>query len=87
MFGPWDPQISIVERQCRLRAFRALAGVFAHRFPDFAAALMAAEGGDAAALSLAHELLDRLPALNRRRLLASYADHAGFRPPVFKAAG
>jgi hypothetical protein len=84
---------------------RALAGVFAHSYPDFQAALLAAERGEQAALvaaaadddealtaaegstraalRLAHELLDRLPALNRRRLLASYADMASFRP-VFK---
>jgi hypothetical protein len=34
-----------------------------------------AKGGDMAALRRASELLDGLPALNRRRLLASYMEH------------
>jgi hypothetical protein len=37
-------------------------------------ALQALRGGDQGGLRLAHELLDRLSALNRRRLLASYAE-------------
>jgi hypothetical protein len=79
MFGPWEPQISSAERLARCRALRALAGVFAHRHPEFAAALMQAEAGDQGALRQARELLDRLPALNRRRLLASYAEHVALR--------
>jgi hypothetical protein len=55
---------------------RALAGVFAHRHPDLRAALLAAEAGDLAARQRAQELIDQLPALNRRRLLASYGDLA-----------
>jgi hypothetical protein len=78
MFGAWNPQISPAERLARLRALRALAHVFAHRHPDFATALLAAERGDDDALRRAQELLDRLPALNRRRLLASYAAQARF---------
>jgi hypothetical protein len=49
-------------------------------------ALAAAEAGNRAALRLAHELLDRLPTINRRRLLASYSDLAAARLPVFKTA-
>jgi hypothetical protein len=44
---------------------RALAGVFCHRYPEFAATLQAAER-DPTALELALLALDRLPALNRR---------------------
>jgi hypothetical protein len=35
---------------------------------------------------LAHTLLDRLPALNRRRLLASYSDLVSFKLPLFKTS-
>jgi hypothetical protein len=46
---------------------------------------MQAEGGDQDVLRLAHELLDRLPALNRRRLLASYAEHVALNAPLSRA--
>jgi hypothetical protein len=51
---------------------RALAGVFAHRFPDLADTLAIAETGDDMALREAYRLLDRLPSVNRRRILSSY---------------
>jgi hypothetical protein len=85
MFGPWERDIPPAERLARCRAPRALDGVFAHRHPEFAAALLAAESGDQGALRLAHDLLDRLPALNRRRLLASYAEHVAFKAPLSRA--
>jgi hypothetical protein len=44
MFGPWQRDINPVERRARCRALAALGGVFAHRCPDFAAALVLAEG-------------------------------------------
>jgi len=72
MFGPWQPQISPVERLARLRALRALAGVFAHQFPDLADTLAIAETGDDIALREAYRILDRLPTVNRRRILSSY---------------
>jgi hypothetical protein len=77
-FGPWVAELEPAERLARLRALRALAGVFCHRFPKFAEALRAAET-DKAALAEALRLLDTLPAINRRRLLASYL-------PVIKTA-
>jgi hypothetical protein len=70
-FGPWHPDIDAPERLARLRSMRALAGVFCHHHPQFAEALRAAET-DQAELERALQLLDELPALNRRRLLASY---------------
>jgi hypothetical protein len=52
--------------------------------PNLRLALMSAETGESAAPRRAHDLLDRLPALNRRRLTGSYADLAAFKLPVFK---
>jgi hypothetical protein len=87
MFGPWQRDINPVERLARCRALAALGGVFAHRCPDFAAALALAEGGDVVALRRAKELLDGLPALNRRRLLASYAEHMAATKRALARAG
>jgi hypothetical protein len=71
-FGPWQPDIDAPERLARTRALRALAGVFCHRHQQFVEALRAAETNEAE-LGRALQLLDELPALNRRRLLASYS--------------
>jgi hypothetical protein len=70
-FGPWAVGLEAGERLARTRAMRALAGVFCHHHRKFVDALRAAET-DPAALADALRLLDELPALNRRRLLASY---------------
>jgi hypothetical protein len=72
-FGPFAPGLDPAERQARIRALRALAGVFCHRFPSFGEALLRAET-EPTALNEALQLLDQLPALNRRRLLASYSN-------------
>jgi hypothetical protein len=69
-FGPWVTELDPAERIARIRAIRALAGVFCHRFPSSGEALLRAEA-EPAALEEALRLLDELPALNRRRLLAS----------------
>jgi hypothetical protein len=53
MLGPWCPDISAHERTARLRALRALAGIFCHSRPDFIQALAAAEAGDHDALAKA----------------------------------
>jgi hypothetical protein len=65
----------------------ALGGVFAHKCPALAAALVIAGRGDDAALRQAHDLLEGLPALNKRRLLASYAQHVVFAKKAVAAAG
>lgn len=74
LWGPWRPDIDPAERLARFRSLRSLAGVLVH--PTRAAALIdalrEAEANDAAA-GRALEELDRLPALPRRRILASYA--------------
>ena len=68
-FGPWREDIGVAERLARLRA---LAYLLAPNSP-LVVALKAAETGGAAALQAALAELDRLPALARRRLLATYA--------------
>ena len=70
-FGPWEGHLDPGERVARLRALRALACIYA-RYPDFIIALAKAEN-DPAELDRAGQLLDRLPALGRRRLLSVYA--------------
>jgi hypothetical protein len=70
-FGPWAAGIDHAERLARLRSMRALALVLVRCSPDFIAALRAAET-DEEALDRAADLLNRLPTLFRRRMLATY---------------
>jgi hypothetical protein len=72
-FGPWVPNIDSGERLARIRSMRALALVFVRPQRDFLEALARAEI-DSAALVTALELLEKLPALPKRKLLATYAD-------------
>jgi hypothetical protein len=72
-WGPFVSNLEPAERLARLRSLRALAGVFCHRHPELAVALRAAER-DLAALEAAALALEQVPTVNRRRLLASYAD-------------
>jgi len=67
-FGPFAPDIEADERRARLRAMRALALVYSRQN----LALAAAEH-DPDALGRAFRLLDYLPALSRRKMLATYA--------------
>jgi hypothetical protein len=71
-FGPWRDDLPADERKARVRELRALAHLLAPNSP-LIAALTAAEAGDQTALDAALDEIDRLPALTRRRLLASYA--------------
>jgi hypothetical protein len=71
-FGPWAVAVDPAERLARLRSLRALALLLARPHARFIRALALAET-DPASLPEALALLDRLPALTRRRLLASYA--------------
>jgi hypothetical protein len=61
--------------------------VFAHKYPAFSSALVIAGRGDDTALRQAHDLLDELPALNKRRLLASGAQHVVFAKKAVARAG
>jgi len=70
-FGPWAERIDLYERVARLRALRALANVLAHNQTEFRAALAIAENGDDDVLAVALELFEQIPALPRRKLLAS----------------
>jgi hypothetical protein len=70
-FGPWAPGITPAERLARLRAMRAFALLYARPWTDFIDALARAET-DPAALDEAADLLVAIPALTRRRMLASY---------------
>jgi hypothetical protein len=72
-FGPWAPGIADAERQARWRAFAALALVFvgnAHPLPRACAAAETIPTDDTAAA--AWRAVAALPALTRRRLLATY---------------
>ena len=75
-WGPWQLNLPPAERLARLRALRALAEIFAHRFADLVDTLAVAETGDEAALRDALRLLERLPTVNRRRIYGSYSDLA-----------
>jgi hypothetical protein len=71
-FGPWAPGIADAERLARLRAMRGLALVLTRGETAFIDALTRAER-DPTALATAAELLERVPARQRRNLLCTYA--------------
>ena len=71
-FGPWSPSCEPAERMARLRAMRAMALLLARPHASFIRALELGESNPTS-LSEALALLEQLPALTRRRLLASYA--------------
>jgi hypothetical protein len=70
-FGPWRPEIDPTERTAQLRCLAGLAAVFRGSHDPLVSALRAAEH-DATALARAAELLERLPALVKRKLLSTY---------------
>jgi hypothetical protein len=74
-FGPFAADLDRTERIARLRALRAIALTFARPHREFLNALTRAES-DVSALAPALELLEALPALPKRRVLATYADLA-----------
>jgi hypothetical protein len=71
-FGPWSPGIDPVERVAQLRSLAALAAVFTGSLHPLVTELRAAETNHAAA-GRALALLDGLPSLTRRRLLATFS--------------
>ena len=71
-FGPWSPDLAPDERAIRLRTMRAVAHLIAGAAAPITVALTAAER-DPSALPRAAAELDHMPALRRRRLLATYA--------------
>ena len=71
-FASWVAGLANAERIARCRALRALALVFCGPGHPLVHALLAAER-DGAAAAAAHQELDKLPALQRRRVLANYA--------------
>jgi hypothetical protein len=70
-FGPWQAGLDQAERVARLRALRALALARCRREREFIAALARAEH-DPRELERAAVLLNRIPALPARRMLAVY---------------
>jgi len=71
-FGPWVPGLSDGERQARWRSLAALAMVFLGPLHPLVRTCVAAEG-DPVAADTAWAILEGLPALRKRRLLATYA--------------
>ena len=87
LFGPWSPNVDPVERIAHLRSLAALAAVFGGSGHPLVAELRAAEiDHDAAERALT--LLDTLPSLTRRRLIATFGAIT-FRPasPTRKSGG
>ena len=72
MFGPWAQDLPAAERAARTRSLLALALVFTRSQAALIEALTRASRGDREALDRALKLLDQVPALPRRRLLATY---------------
>jgi hypothetical protein len=72
-FGPWRRSLDQIERAAERRELKALATVFCGQKHSLVRALRAAQNGDADALAVALREIDALPALPRRRLLATFA--------------
>jgi hypothetical protein len=70
-FGPWAPNVNPVERVAQLRALCALAAVYCGSSHQLVGELRAAET-DRDATERALALLDALPSLTRRRLIATF---------------
>lgn len=70
-FGPWVPGLEPGERTAQLRCLAGLAAVFRGSRDPLVAALREAEH-DAAALARASELIERMPALVKRKLLSTF---------------
>jgi hypothetical protein len=82
--GSWSPNVNPVERTAQLRSLAALAAVFVGSNHRLIAELRAAETDrDAAERALA--LLDVLPSLTRRRLIATFGAMT-FRPRSTKGS-
>jgi hypothetical protein len=72
-FGPFLPDLDPAERLARIRALRAIALTFAWRYPDLIDSLHDAES-EPTALQATHLMFERLPAIPKRRILATYAN-------------
>jgi hypothetical protein len=70
-FGPWSGAISHAEQVARLRALRAIFVCVSPRNPIITP-LEIAESGEQQDLDAARIELDRMPALDRRNILALY---------------
>jgi hypothetical protein len=70
-FGPWLRELGDTERCAQLRSLAALAAVFVGSGNPLVAALRCAERDDVA-LARAHVLLEAMPSIPKRRLLATY---------------
>jgi hypothetical protein len=84
-FGPWSPDVDPAERIAQLRSLAALGAVSVGSSHPLVAELRAAETNHAAA-GRALALLDALPSLTRRRLLATFSTST-FRSRSTKGAG
>jgi hypothetical protein len=71
-WGPWAPNLPEPERIGRLRSLQTLVRVFAGPDHPFAAALANAET-DPAAAAAAWTALNTVPAVPRRKILATFA--------------
>lgn len=71
-FGPWAASLSPCERIARCRTLRAVARLLAGSRADALCSALACAETDASHLNRALGALDRLAALDRRRILASY---------------
>jgi len=78
-WGPFSGAISHPERVARLRGLRAITELYCGKQHPLVKALWLAETGDDGDLAGALLELDRLPALQRRRVLGSYAAHAAYK--------
>jgi hypothetical protein len=78
-WGPWDQAINAAERVARLRALRAFVQAFYGTNHALNKALYFAESLEPADLDGAALELERLPALDRRKILSTYAALIAFK--------
>lgn len=81
-WGPWANAISHAEMVARLRTLRAFIQVYIGKHQPAYKALWLAESGEREELEAARLEMDRIPALQRRRIEGSYLAHYAFKAEV-----
>lgn len=78
-WGPWARDIGAAERLARLRSMRAICQLMLGKLHPLVRALFLAESGEPVDMAAACIELDRMPARDRRKVLASYAALIAFK--------
>jgi hypothetical protein len=81
-WGPFVPSLTPTDLLCRIVALRAFCQVFTRRDETIHQTLWRAQHGELDQIEVALLEFDRLPALNIRNILGSYAEHWSGPKPI-----